>query len=219
MMKHDFWIQRWQKSEIGFHQEEINSHLQQFWPLLKLAKGSQVFVPLCGKSQDMLWLRAQGYQVLGVELSEVAVRDFFAESDLQPEVVTEGAFNRWQVDGLTILQGDLFELTPADVQSCAAVFDRASLIALPVEMREQYAQQMLKLLPEQSQMLLITLEYPQHEMNGPPFSVEKEELCKLYQPYRLVEELLDINILHENPRFQAKGVTRFVEKVYKVSSH
>ncbi len=215
-MEHNFWLNRWQRHEIGFHQEAINLHLQKFWPQLQLAKGSHVFVPLCGKSQDMLWLRDQGFQVLGVELSEIAIKEFFAESGLQPKVVDEGVFQRWQVGGLTILQGDLFELTAAHIEESAAVFDRASLIALPLAMRQQYAQQITKLLPK-SQILMITLDYPQHEMSGPPFSVTKDEVCRLYQSHYAVEELLSIDILSENPRFQEKGVTRFIENVYRMN--
>ncbi len=215
-MEQDFWLKRWQRREIGFHQEAINLHLQQFWPQLQLTRGGQVFVPLCGKSQDMLWLRDQGFQVLGVELSEIAIKEFFAESGLQPKVADEGIFQRWQVDGLTILQGNLFELTAAHVEESVAVFDRASLIALPLAMRQQYAQQMTKLLP-QSQILMITLDYPQHEMSGPPFSVTKDEVCRLYQSHYSVEELLSIDILSENPRFQEKGVTRFIENVYRMN--
>jgi thiopurine S-methyltransferase len=215
-MEQDFWLQRWQKREIGFHQDAINTYLQHYWPQLQLAKDSQVFVPLCGKSLDMCWLREQGFQVLGVELSEVAIKAFFAENNLQPEVIDEGAFKRWQVDGLTILQGDLFQLTAAHLQSCTAVFDRASLIALPIAMREQYAQQIIKLLPH-SQILMITLDYPQHEMSGPPFSVEKEEVKRLYQSHYSVEALLSIDILSESPRFQEKGVTRFMENVYRIT--
>ncbi|MCF6280766.1 MAG: thiopurine S-methyltransferase [Candidatus Polarisedimenticolaceae bacterium] len=215
-MKRDFWVQRWKKSEIGFHQQEINSHLQQYWGQLQLVAGSQVFVPLCGKSQDMLWLRAQGFRVLGVELSEIAVSDFFAESGLQPEVVRDGVFNRWQVDGLTILQGDLFELTSADLQDCVAIFDRASLIALPVEMRERYVEHIFRLFPAQVEMLLIALEYPQNEMEGPPFSVQEEEVSRLYRSRFSIETLLDIDILHESPRFQQKGVSYFIERVYRL---
>ncbi len=215
-MEQNFWLKRWQRREIGFHQGAINLHLQQFWPQLHLVRGEQVFVPLCGKSQDMLWLRNQGFQVLGVELSEIAIKAFFTESGLQPKVTDEGLFQRWQVDGLTILQGDLFELTAAHIEESAAVFDRASLIALPVEMRQQYTQKISKLLP-QSQILMITLDYPQHEMSGPPFSVTKEEICRLYPLHDAIEELLSIDILPKNPRFQEKGVTRFIENVYKIS--
>jgi len=109
-MEIEFWHQRWMKNQIGFHQQEINSHLQEFWQQLNLPDEAPVFVPLCGKSRDMLWLRARGHPVLGVEISPIAVRDFFAENDLTPDVIRDGAFERWESDGLTILCGDFFDL-------------------------------------------------------------------------------------------------------------
>ena len=90
-MKAEFWLERWQRNEIGFHQGEINAHLQDYWDRVGLKEGGEVFVPLCGKSNDMLWLRAQGHRVLGVELSPLAVEAFFVENQLKPEVRSIGA--------------------------------------------------------------------------------------------------------------------------------
>ncbi len=149
-MQADFWHERWEQNQIGFHQPEINSHLQAFWGRMSVPAASQIFVPLCGKSRDMLWLRSQGFMVTGVELSAIAVRDFFAENGLEPSVTQQGAFERWECDGLVILQGDFFHLTAKDVADCAGVFDRASLIALPLEMRVQYAQHFMAILPPHS---------------------------------------------------------------------
>jgi len=114
-MQAQFWHDRWEQNQIGFHQQDFNPHLQAFWDRLELPAGGTVFVPLCGKSRDLLWLRAQGFPVLGIELSPVAVRDFFAENRLEPQVTPQGKFERWEADGLVILQGDFFELTAADL--------------------------------------------------------------------------------------------------------
>lgn len=168
-MKAEFWLERWQRNEIGFHQGEINAHLQEFWGGLQLPAGSEVFVPLCGKSRDLLWLRAQGHRVLGVELSPLAVEDFFLENELKPQVRSHGIFDSWSCDGVTLLCGDFFELEAADLKGVAAVYDRASLVALPPEMRERYAQHLHRILPARVPMLLVTMDYPQAEMSGPPF--------------------------------------------------
>ena len=82
-MTPDFWIERWQKGETGFHQEAGNDLLPKHWPSLALAPRSTVFVPLCGKSFDMVWLAAQGHRVVGVELSPLAVDDFFREQEIE----------------------------------------------------------------------------------------------------------------------------------------
>lgn len=85
-MQADFWLERWEQNQIGFHEKEINSHLQNFWDKLKIPTGSKIFVPLCGKSSDMLWLLSKGFQVFGVELSPLAVKNFFAENSLEAQV-------------------------------------------------------------------------------------------------------------------------------------
>jgi thiopurine S-methyltransferase len=81
-LQQEFWHERWQQNEIGFHDKEINEHLQQYWPAFNIALNSRIFVPLCGKSKDLLWLLAQGYEVIGVELSPLAVQAFFDENGL-----------------------------------------------------------------------------------------------------------------------------------------
>lgn len=213
-MQADFWHERWDQNQIGFHQHEINSHLQAFWGQMAVPTGSRIFVPLCGKSRDMLWLRSQGFSVTGVEISPIAVHDFFAENALEPIVTRQGAFERWECDGLVILQGDFFHLTPAEVADCAGVFDRASLIALPPEMRASYAQHFMAILPPHVQTLLITLEYGQSEMKGPPFSVQEAEVRSFYEENFSVERLLALNALDDEPGFRQRGLTRLEEKVY-----
>jgi thiopurine S-methyltransferase len=213
-MNPDFWHERWQKNEIGFHQPEINAHLQDFWAQLAVPAGGQVFVPLCGKSRDLLWLRAQGHRVLGVELSPIAVRDFFSENALTPQVTRHGVFERYNADGLTVLCGDFFALTPEIMQDVAGVYDRASLIALPPALRPRYAAHLAAILPAPAKVLLVTMEYPQAQMNGPPFSVSEEEVRRLYEPRYRVMRLFAKNILDENPRFRERGLSTLSEQVY-----
>ena len=107
-MRHDFWHNRWERNEIGFHQDETNHYLRQFFPTLNLVKGARVFVPLCGKSLDLLWLHDQGYQVVGVELSEQAVRDFFAENGFNPCIEVHGSFLSYRAENVQLLCGDFF---------------------------------------------------------------------------------------------------------------
>lgn len=210
-----FWHERWENNQIGFHQQEINSHLQHFWSRLALPAESRVFVPLCGKSRDMLWLREQGHPVLGVEISPRAVADFFAENDLQAEVseVREG-LQRWSFDSLEILCGDLFALQAGDVSDCRGIYDRASLIALPPSMRPDYARKMGELFTDPRPTLLVTMEYPQAEMKGPPFSVDEAEVRRHYESQYRIQDILKLDILEENPRFRERGVRHLYERVY-----
>lgn len=174
-----FWLTRWRENRIGWHQSTINPFLAAHWPALGVAQSGTVFVPLCGKSRDMLWLRDQGYRVLGVELSELAAHVFFAENHLAVSCVQHGCFTAWHAEGVTLLQGDFFDLQPADLGGVGAVYDRASLIALPAEDRARYVAHLLALLPPVP-TLLVTLECDQHEMFGPPFSVPESEVRALF---------------------------------------
>jgi len=179
-MKHTFWLERWEQNQIGFHQAEINHYLSTHWAELGLGEGVPVFVPLCGKSLDMLWLREQGHPVLGVELSEKAVIAFFNENDLSAAVSSNEAFHIYQTEGLKLLAGDFFALSPAELDGVRAVYDRASLIALPPPMRKDYAAHMATLLPAGAHILLVTMEYPEGALEGPPFSVSEEEVHALF---------------------------------------
>lgn len=219
-MDPDFWLERWAKRETGFHQQHTNEYLQKYWSQLAVPEGTTVFVPLCGKSLDMLWLHHQGYSVLGVELARTAVSDFFKEWRTDAQVTSQGTFEQWSAGGargITVLCGDFFELDPPLTAHIGAVFDRAALIALPPQMRRSYARKLLEISPAQIPMLLITLDYQQDEMSGPPFAVSDEEVQELFAMSR-VERLdeADVSASAENARFRQRGVSRIVERVYRI---
>ena len=213
-MKAEFWLQRWQQNQIGFHQREVNTNLQEFWGSMELPRGSLVFVPMCGKSRDLLWLREQDFSVLGVEISQIAVQSFHAENRLYPKIAPRGGFECWDSDRLRILRGDVFALKAEDVTNVAGVYDRASLIALPPNMRADYTGHLLAILPTTAKILLVTLEYLQEEMQGPPFSVREEEVRGLYGDRYEIKRLSDKDVLNANPRFRDQGLTQLCGKVY-----
>lgn len=213
-MNKDFWLERWERGEIGFHQDEINPYLRQYWPELRVARGSEVFVPLCGKSRDMLWLCELGHAVLGVELSDIAVQAFFRENGQVPHCVAAGKFECCEAQNIRILCGDFFDLGKNDLAKVGAVYDRASLIALPPEMRERYAHHLVSILPPGTQILLITLDYPQQEMSGPPFAVSAGEVEALYREHAGVRLLAQLDVLAQNPRFRERGLSQMRENIF-----
>ena len=213
-MQQEFWHERWQLNQIGFHSEAFNPHLQQNWPALNITQGSRIFVPLCGKSNDMLWLLAQGYEVIGVELSPLAVQAFFDENGLRAKTNRQGTFSVSEADGLRIYCGDFFDLSVNDLDGINAVYDRASLVALPPEMRTVYAAQMRHLLKAGTKTLLVAFDYPQHEMQGPPFSVQTPEVQALYGSWCNVELLYVEDVLDREPGFRDKGLSWMQEHVY-----
>ena len=214
-MEKDFWIERWQQQQIGFHQADINQYLIRYWHKVRQQfSNSQVFVPLCGKSCDMLWLKEQGHEVLGIEFSELAVNDFFTENRLSPRKLLHDRFQHFAIDDLSLMCGDFFQLRADDLAKSHLVFDRASLVALPADMRSRYAAHLTEILPTPVRILLVTMEYPQHEMDGPPFSVPEDEVYALFQENFDIEKLEAFDIYSENPRFQARGLTSLKEKVF-----
>ena len=217
-MNRDFWQARWDEGRIGFHQDEVNPYLQRYWPSLGVTPGATVFVPLCGKSRDMLWLRDQGYSVIGVEIVPRAVEAFFAENDLTVTQRPHGAFTLWESEGIKIFQGDFFDLSADDVAGIAAEYDRASLIALPPAMRQRYATQLRAILPSETNVLLVTMDYSQAEMHGPPFAVTEQEVAALYQDYFKIDQVCSEDMLGANPRFQDQGVNRMLERIYVLTA-
>ena len=189
-MNPEFWHKRWQEKRIGFNQSAVNPLLTEYIDHLDLAVGSRIFVPLCGKSIDMVWLAAQGYDVVGVELVETAVQAFFAEQNIQPIVsqhVENPDIKYYQgqlVDGdeqrtITLWAADIFALTSTDLGTIDAIYDKAALIALPADMRPDYSEQIRKV-SDNAPQLLITLNYDQSKKDGPPFSINHEQVQQYY---------------------------------------
>ena len=211
-MDRDFWHQRWQQRLIGFHLDDFNPHLVSFWGRLGLDSSVPVFVPLCGKSHDLLWLADQGHPVVGVELSEIAVEEFFRDHGLAFERSEIDTFSVWRGAGITLYCGDFFALRSEHLAGIGAVYDRASLIALPLPMRRRYADHLRSLLPTSAPLLLVTLDYPQQEMDGPPFAVSPDEVRALYGEWYSVTEHHSEDAL--DARFRERGVTRMDERVF-----
>lgn len=218
-MQPEFWQKRWEFNQIGFHQPQVNPYLLRYWAALGLAQRSRVLVPLCGKSLDLVWLAGQGHQVLGIELSEKAVEDFFHEQQLTPHITERGAFKVYQAGPIALWCGDFFALSAADVADCVALYDRAALIALPPNMREQYAGHLKRIVPKDSLGLLITLDYDQPQKDGPPFAVLDDEVQRLFGATWQLKILESRDVLGESWKFVESGVTRLEERVYRVSSH
>jgi len=174
-----FWHQKWKDRHIAFHEGEVNSLLERHLGRLALADGARIFLPLCGKTRDIAWLLDQEHPVVGVELSETAVKELFEELDVVPEVSACGDLTRYQADGLDIFVGDLFHLDAAMLGPVDAVYDRAALVALPPEMRARYVPQVVAITGA-APVLLVTFEYDQSQLDGPPFSVEEAEIRALY---------------------------------------
>jgi thiopurine S-methyltransferase len=212
-MDPEFWHERWTRGEIGFHQHDFNGHMQAFTHRLDLHPGAHIFVPLCGKSLDLLWLWQQGYDVTGVEISSQAVEDFFSENQLVARSSAIPGGQLYQAAGLELYCVDFFTSQFPGMADIDAVYDRAALVALPPDMRQAYARRLLGMLEPGVRILLVTLDYPQHEMRGPPFAVTPGEVEDLFGGSCLIEPLYQEDCLAREPRFRKKGLTRLTEHV------
>jgi len=215
-MDADFWLQRWQEGRTGWHRDGVMPLLERHWPALQVPRGTRVLVPLCGKSLDMPWLASQGLRVRGVELAPLAVEDFFAQHHLSPQPRQMPYGTHHDAGEIEIIQADIFEVDATQFGECGAIYDRAALIALPPPMRERYARSVYDALPAGCRGLLITLEYPQHEMQGPPFSVEEREVHRLFGEHWDIDLLERRDILADQPSFSEQGVTALHTAVYRL---
>lgn len=221
-MEHEFWIQRWQNNQLGWHLPDVHPSLVKFFPRFDLQPDDTVFVPLCGKSVDLAWLADQGLKVIGNELSPVAIQDFFSAEELRPERTETGKLIRWQAGPYTLYEGDYFELKPEHVADVKFVYDRAALIALPKEGergRKAYMKQMRLLFAAGVETLLITLDYDQSIMNGPPFSVGYEEVIWHYAFDHIIEFLSEQDILQQEDRFRQRGLQQLTEWSFKMTRY
>lgn len=215
-MEPRFWHERWAINQIGFNQASVNPHLLRLWPELTAMPGERVLVPLCGKSIDMVWLLNQGFHVVGAELSEIAVAGFFSENGWQPTIEERGALKVYRAEGCEIWCGDFFALTPEDVGDCTAFYDRAALIALPPDLRWRYVKQLNHLLSNDACGLLVTLDYDQSLIAGPPFSVDEDEVLQLLSPDWRVKRVADLDVLEQGLKFKQAGATSLMEYAYRL---
>ena len=209
-----YWLKRWQNGDIGWHHEQVNNHLLSHWQMLDVAFGSQVFVPLCGKSRDMVWLAQQGCSVVGVEISSKAIEEFFIEREITPERSRSGFFEIFQAEDYKLLCGDIFQLKPEHIQGISTVYDRASLVALDPRQRQAYAQLLTEILPEKCSILLVAMDYPEAEMPGPPYSVPETEVIELFGDSFSISKLHTLDLLKDTARYAEKGLSRLSEHIY-----
>jgi len=203
------WIARWQQGRIGWHEADGNLYLQRYWP--KLPHGSTVIVPLCGKSVDMMWLAAQGLAVTGIEFSEIAIKAFFSENSLEYTLGQGGELDVYAAVSapIRIYCGNYFdyEADPAD-----ALYDRGALGTLPASERPGYIEHTKSLLLSDAYRLIITLEYDQAIVNGPPFSVLAEEIEQYWPDLQRAAAHNDV----ENcpPKFRQAGLDAVLEAAW-----
>jgi len=204
---HDEWLERWQIGRTGWHEPEGNRNLKSHWRVAD----SRVLVPLCGKTPDLLWLEARGNEVVGVELSEIAAQAFFAEHGLEFER-SDGPLVQYRALSrrIAIYCGDYFGFQESGFD---AHYDRGALVALPEDVRYEYAQHTNSLLTGDAEQLVIAVEYDQSVCDGPPFSIGKDEMLKHWPRLRKVATVDDTP--NAPPKFLEAGLELMHEVVWR----
>jgi len=214
----DYWRNRWQEGATGWHQDGINGQLMKWWPQLGLDQQAPVLVPLCGASQDLRWLASQGHEVYGAEASEQAIKRFFDEAKVDAVVhpLADTRLEVHEAGSIHIFCGDYFDITTSLLPPLAAAYDRAAIVALPPELRPRYLQHLHQLLAPGATVLLLSFEYPQQVKDGPPFSVEQEEIRRLADGLFTVQQLDRLDLHGKEPRFADPAYTYVFETVYRL---
>lgn len=213
-MEPQFWHERWQTDDIGFHQPEGHDLLPKHWPTLALSRGASVLVPLCGKSLDMVWLADQGHHVIGVELSEIAVDQFYDERGVVPRTETSDGFLIKSAGPYELWCGDMLSLSSSATQNVSAIYDRASLVALPPAIQPRFAEKLATLVKPGTKGLLIALDYDLTELAGPPFATPPGTVSAIFERDFTLRTLATRDGLAQSQNLKKRGATRLDETVY-----
>lgn len=186
-MKIAFWLDSWKVggTKTSFHRKDIHPYAKTYAPL-DFLKDKRVLVPLCGKDTTLMWFREHATHVVGIELAETAVHQFFEEQNLPYRKTVD---QRYEADRLTIVNRDIFSLSTADVGPIDFVYDRAALVALPEDMRARYRQKIDEFMPVGAKCLVITLEYAPSLGPTPPFSITPDEINHYYRQNYLIDHV------------------------------
>lgn len=207
-----FWHNRWKTHQIGWHRAAYNDLLTKHWDSIGAPEAGEILVPLCGKSLDMLWLADQGYTVAGLEMVEEAIDAFVSENRLDVNSERVGDHIKHSSHPFTVFQGDFFKL-PEGTVLADAWYDRAAMIAVPIESRSAYVDQIRKLTKPDAVGLLITFAYPQEEMDGPPFALHDDHVVALFSDGFDVERLEHLDLGDEKDR----GLSSVTSSVFKIT--
>jgi thiopurine S-methyltransferase len=206
-MDKSFWMNRWAEGRIGFHQDQVHPDLLAHAPQLLGDTPQRVLVPLCGKTQDILWFAEQGHTVVGVELCDIAIRQWTEENQQQ----AQSALDRAQMHC-----GDILDLDSAELGQFDLIWDRAAMVALDPERRQRYARQLHTLLKPGGQLLINAFEYDQSLMDGPPHSVPMSEIKSLFPRWDCL--LLRDEEIQAEGKFRERGVKEFRDTLAVLSA-
>jgi len=214
-MEISYWKSRWRKNNTGWHMDQVYPPLPEIWTRTSVTSNACVLVPLCGKSLDLHWLAERVDRVVGVEASQKALQNLMQS---HPEPFSEDSshgFRRYRSQNIELWEGDFLQLPASEIPKPDIIYDKAAMVALPQDMRSRYAQKLLDCCKNDTRVLLQTFEYNQDEMNGPPFSVDEDELRKHFGHQFSLKLMHEQSKLDALSKFQRRGLSSYLnEKIY-----
>jgi thiopurine S-methyltransferase len=217
-MEISYWQSRWRNDKTGWHMQQVFPLLQSYWHVLNLPKNAVVLVPLCGSSLDIQWLAGQGHYVIGVDVSEIAIKTLKQNHDEPFQKSTKAGLDRYASNSMELWCGDFLKLQKQWLPPVDAIYDKAAIIALPKEMRTRYAGSLQALMQPHTQVLINCFEYKQNEMPGPPFAVFENELQSLFGENFHIKMLHVHSLFDELTNFHPRGLKSYLdEKLYHLS--
>lgn len=217
-MEISYWQSRWRNEKTRWHMQEVFPLLKTFWNKLPLEKGGTVLVPLCGKSLDLEWLVNQGHYVIGVDVSQKAIKALVQSHEERFEKSAKGNLQCYKSESMELWCGDFFKLQQSWLPAIDVIYDKAALIALPPEMRKAYVDSLKNLLQPHTQVFINCFEYEQDEMPGPPFAVFREEMESHFGDQFYINSLYAHSLFDELTNFHRRGLHSYLrEKIYHLS--
>uniref|UniRef100_A0A8D0B8H7 thiopurine S-methyltransferase n=1 Tax=Salvator merianae TaxID=96440 RepID=A0A8D0B8H7_SALMN len=221
VMTQEEWLQMWQTKKIGFHNKDGHPLLKKYLDLfLNGRNGLNIFFPLCGKSVEMKWFADMGHHVVGVEISQSALEEFFTEQKLPftEEQVPgiPGAKLLKSTDGnISLYCCSIFDLSSTTVGKFDGIWDRGALVALNPCDRPRYASLMFSLMNSGCRSLLVTCSYDPTKHKGPPFFVPDSEVKSLFGKHCDITYLEKIDGFSE--RHKKWGIDFLWEMIYMLT--
>lgn len=208
-MELSYWISRWNRGKTGFHMKNGYPGLERNWQRLNLTTVPVVLVPLAGKSPDIMWLSEKSKKVIAVEISEIAIEQFFADNKLNKTIERYAGFDVYSAGNISFWCGDLMKLPRKTLPSIDLIYDKGSIVALPPDRRTNYIKKLISLCSPDTNILMHLISYPGQSMPGPPFSVTTEDIERGFGHLFMIQQLEQAELnLNNYEKFRQRGLKR-----------
>ncbi|MRX28461.1 thiopurine S-methyltransferase [Kangiella sp. HZ709] len=213
-MDYHFWDTCWQRASQPFHLSEAHPFLRRY--LYLLDNKEKLLLPLSGKSVDPIFLAQNNIHSTSIEFNPSAIDNFIIDSELSFKRKTFEQKKCYDFGDFDIWLADFFDIETKDIGKFSQVFDRAALVALPKELRDKYIKHLKSLLQPKATILMVTMDYEEGEMSGPPFYIAQNELTELF-PESSIRELDRISLINNHHRWKELQLSKLDEVLFQIN--